>query len=743
MYSDFFFDDFGSRYDRYARKPELRNLTELVPESQDEAIRKWAEKHNIASEATIESARKLAASRHKDVRYFVADTDDMSGSIKSALIIYHKDRYQDEATYRMALVFRDGRMALTTATYKRKEDDYKKESINGVTVAARCKRLLEEALDVHSEKKFDLRSDSALLKFPDKPDPYRRNSFQSWYLPSDLKEVTYISEKPFWETKGAYEQNFRQGWETEVFGGGTDDTHLKKISEEEGRFTRSKSFSALEGIINRHEKERFNAAWSFFADRLNPDIVKTCDEVGIMSAKAYNWLAGDGNSYRSERRIQAAQTYSLFFRTLADKEVTEAIDKAQPLKPVLAKKAGANHTVEGLSQELRPSTVQRLQEQFRPQDIMSLPHDDCWRENWSRLDALPPEWWPKTKEDIKAYSTLVEVAKKYEDICGMPRMKILQEFKGQWQAACRKLEDDRGMHTGGEPQYYYTPTEVEDYLKTLHRKLFLPVMLREADAQKVAVEDFWLEKSPHVNDKRLISDLFNDVSLVKRVELSRTWHRKITEISAAMAELSLAAGVGKQEGSGLSWAALTTPQTAPNGVSLVPLTNDAELKQEGEIMHHCVGGYGAECYKGDSAIISLRSATGEHLSTLQLRLSGEHVYSVQNKGVGNVSPSAEAAEAAEWYISVINGKKIPTSLDRIHKMKSMTEAAKAASKIVGFDATDTAACARAFEIYKPCLPKRYRDIDYDTWLKEAKVMENVGAFMAECSKRHKNAKSKP
>ncbi|MEZ0225933.1 MAG: hypothetical protein ACAH83_15370 [Alphaproteobacteria bacterium] len=725
MFSDFYFSSRWDR-DRYRSKPELHKFTEIEPESQDDAIKAWAKKHDIADAATISAAKKLVAGRHQEVRYFIADSNDMSGSIKTALIIYDRGRYDDTATYHMALIFRDGRMALATATYKRKDGSYSKERISQETAAARCQRLLEEALGVHSEQKFELRSDSSLLKFPEKPDSYsRRESWRGgWYLPSDLKEVAYVDGTPFWEKGTAYKQNFEQDFDSEIYGACDDDPHLKKIMVLPGQQYHSKMYDDLKKLVAAHEKDRFSEAWSFFKDRLDPDILKACKHVGITSAAAYNWLAGNGDSYKSGPRIQAAQANGLFFRVLPFREVTAAIDNGQPLDPVLAKIAVTSSESEGLPKALKVETVQRLREQFKPEDLALLPHDHVWHDNWSRLEALPPEWWPKTKEDIVIYRALVDVSEKYKEICGMSRMDILREVKGQWQEAGRLLQDDPRHSIGSDktPQYYQTPGDLEHYLKALHRELYMPVLLKEAETRQVKVEDSWWEKSPVLNDRTpLIREIFNGVSFMDRVALLRKWHRN-AELNDAMEELGLAAGLGRNS---WSWAPVTAPQTAPNGVSLVPLVNETELRQQGDSMRNRASSYTDECRKGEMQFIALKSAAGENLSILQLRILGDRVSLAQNRTANDTEPSPEAKAAAEWYITAINDKKIETALDRISHMKSMTDTAKSAARHVGFDLMDHDARSKAFDIYKPCLPERFQQMDYDTWLKETKLDENA------------------
>src|SRR5208283_2465206 len=66
------------------------------------------------------------------------------------------------------------------------------------------------------------------------------------------------------------------------------------------------------------------------------------------------------------------------------------------------------------------------------------------------------------------------------------------------------------------------------------------------------------------------------------------------------------------------WPAWFKPIKASNGVVIRPLCSAAALREEGALMHHCVGRYGGECMTGWTQIFSLRTPRGKRLSTLQI-----------------------------------------------------------------------------------------------------------------------------
>lgn len=73
---------------------------------------------------------------------------------------------------------------------------------------------------------------------------------------------------------------------------------------------------------------------------------------------------------------------------------------------------------------------------------------------------------------------------------------------------------------------------------------------------------------------------------------------------------------------------------------IVPLTSTRDLKEEGEAMKHCVGGYSGKCVEGISRIFSIRNpGTGKRLATLEL---------VRQRG-------KDKAPTGEWRIAQVRG----------------------------------------------------------------------------------------
>lgn len=93
---------------------------------------------------------------------------------------------------------------------------------------------------------------------------------------------------------------------------------------------------------------------------------------------------------------------------------------------------------------------------------------------------------------------------------------------------------------------------------------------------------------------------------------------------------------------------------------LVELTTSEALLEEGGAMRHCVAGYDVDCHRGQSHIFSVRNASGDRVSTLELRpkqktRKGIPQYVVaQNRGRENATVSASCRRAAEQFLKVVN-----------------------------------------------------------------------------------------
>ncbi len=79
-----------------------------------------------------------------------------------------------------------------------------------------------------------------------------------------------------------------------------------------------------------------------------------------------------------------------------------------------------------------------------------------------------------------------------------------------------------------------------------------------------------------------------------------------------------------------------------SGITFEELHDAASLREEGKRLHHCVGRYFGACLRGKSAIVSMRSPSGEIDLTLEISPVNHSI--VQIRGKRNQLPSPEAFE---------------------------------------------------------------------------------------------------
>lgn len=104
------------------------------------------------------------------------------------------------------------------------------------------------------------------------------------------------------------------------------------------------------------------------------------------------------------------------------------------------------------------------------------------------------------------------------------------------------------------------------------------------------------------------------------LELARDWHDKAQLIWDAQSDYhdDIERLLGKTKSKhDKSWVSLVS--TCSNDLFVATaLTTKTDLRIEGRRMHHCVGGYSADCQKGLSRIFSITSDMGKRVATLEL-----------------------------------------------------------------------------------------------------------------------------
>lgn len=157
---------------------------------------------------------------------------------------------------------------------------------------------------------------------------------------------------------------------------------------------------------------------------------------------------------------------------------------------------------------------------------------------------------------------------------------------------------------------------------------------------------------------RFVYDWARSLSHQQFLSASRRWHEAlITGTPEAGDERAV-----------LSWPAVLEEPLRVGPVTVVELTDQRALVEEGRRLQHCVGSYGDTCLRRDGMVVSVRNAEGKSCSTAALQIAAEPPVAtvIQHRGAQNgpVSADCDAAIAAlEAYLNrPENAEKMRTRL---------------------------------------------------------------------------------
>jgi hypothetical protein len=266
---------------------------------------------------------------------------------------------------------------------------------------------------------------------------------------------------------------------------------------------------------------------------------------------------------------------------------------------------------------------------------------------------------------------------------------LLKATRGDWETVGPQVSGITNVHIVG----------IRDFVTMLADALVLPYVLRTSS---------W-SGQPHLAQELRVAAR-EQMALL----LAAQWH--IGSFLRHSAEWHKALGITLGRGhdawlGDFAWPAWFKRVKASNGIIIEPLCSSAALREEGALMHHCVGGYDRECLAGRTQVFSVRSAQGERLSTLQLNLhkayGGTFRFSqAQHLAACNSEPPPEAVQAVKKLLTAMNGGKVP------HRAGAALEHRGASNgrHICGFDHTSDTAWEQARAGALPYLPAELRKL---------------------------------
>ena len=131
--------------------------------------------------------------------------------------------------------------------------------------------------------------------------------------------------------------------------------------------------------------------------------------------------------------------------------------------------------------------------------------------------------------------------------------------------------------------------EIEDVVNDFSNSILLPKLLQKK-------EDINIERYKGILAEQTREVLFKGLSREKIIQISELWHDPFSQTTL----------LKSKDYSGADWESLFMTKridvpdiimdSSDSGWKVVCLTNLKELKKEGEILSHCVGGYTSRCF---------------------------------------------------------------------------------------------------------------------------------------------------
>ena len=257
------------------------------------------------------------------------------------------------------------------------------------------------------------------------------------------------------------------------------------------------------------------------------------------------------------------------------------------------------------------------------------------------LDPLPPEKVPSSELEWNAFHsiflgmgldrTMQRYQDDYEQRLQVKMRWLAESARVGWQKSYEKFAAFEGG-MGALSDAFDLLDEIRDAGNYLAKK----------SGEKFSSEDDRRDKSR----KRWLKAPAK-FGVFRIVEFSVRWHRAIltgTELPESM------------DTNRSFWPSLfAQPVELGNNIYAVSLGNAAAVTAEGRRMQHCVGGYWQDCFLGNSHIISLRDASGQSLSTVEVCVAKDGTRQceiIQHRAYRNKTPS-DALRALEGRLKAL------------------------------------------------------------------------------------------
>lgn len=467
---------------------------------------------------------------------------------------------------------------------------------------------------------------------------------------------------------------------------------------------------------------------------LNVEAIDALKCVSEFDSVAYEFYSADGD--RGVVRRQAAGAYPLLAGEIALRfRVKMAVDRKEPPGDALVSAFG---NADDGTPVLSKTVLKKLAGKQYSAEGVPVPTI------LESLSRIPVDWFPKDAAEWSAFVDLADTFfRSFSPEFGGKLDAMIAGAGGKWvdfayRTAKAGAETQVPDELTPEEAAVWTPTidatreglqaaaaNARDVLLAFRNLILLPVTAHAGNGAPVFVGPEQLVAGSAAS----AGVLFGGKALPAIMELTRHWHTQAHNILEATGDDDIHRGEVREIAED-GWAPLTDSWVAPNGVTLLPLTDPREIQDEGAGglnkpgpdrngvmgLGHCVGGYSQQCRNGTSHIVSLRlvepDGSFERLSTVEFgKIDAEttELENRQHRGRKNGVAPAIAQEALKWFMDEVANKRIPLNIDGVMSyMAGRRRAIEEVEAYSGYDWRDAEILDRAFEPWGPYLPKRMR-----------------------------------
>lgn len=374
------------------------------------------------------------------------------------------------------------------------------------------------------------------------------------------------------------------------------------------------------------------------------------------------------------------------------------------------------------------------------------------------MSALPREWRPRNHVEYQSYVSIYYQIGDHAKLTGRGRDELFRELvsalskpKGLPQYEIPATDENGEIIEGAKPEietFFEAATPIQkmvvknaagsksrfelsgndkDFLRRLGEQVVLPEIITRFTQAGISLNellnagDEWHDCDPtrYSLAGKLTQPTFEGMSVIKVMTSSKRWHNNAARLEDRTGFIEKA----------MEWEPLIEPLIAPNGVRIRALTSTEQLKQMGDKMSNCIGGYSFHCAVKSSHILVLDAGNGDWTTNLELRDNqnhrGRNVSQVQHELSGNqLNIPEEAIEAAKWIQDTINDGELSVDWDRIDKTRTEHKKDQLLIKI-GFDPISLEARERSYEAWHGTMPDLMPETNRGDFLKRIGVHDRL------------------